>query len=106
MLAAGLLKEYVTFEQSSLVISASGARKTEWTTVYKCKAYIPRVSSKSETVNYEATYTGSIKITIRKVKDIDRKWRFLYNKDRYSISDIQFNKWDRTYVISGERINE
>lgn len=106
MIAAGLLKDYVTFEKSSTIQSASGARTTEWIMAYKCKAYVPRKSSKSEIVNYEDTYTGSVTITIRKVKDIDRKWRFLFNDDRYSISDIQFNRSDRTYVILGEKINE
>jgi len=106
MLAAGLLKDYITFEKSQTVVSASGARTTEWVSSYKCKAYIPRISSKSQVVNNEETYTGSITMTIRKVKDINRKWRFLYNSDYYSISDIQFNRSDRTYVIIGERINE
>ncbi|WP_449039442.1 phage head closure protein [Parabacteroides goldsteinii] len=105
---AGLLREILVFEELQSVTSPSGAVKKEYAKVYTCKGYKKKLSPIRDTngINAMEEFTGNTLVfQMRYHPVINEKQRVLYQGYYYSISLLDRQISDNTYLVTLLKIN-
>lgn len=105
---AGLLREILVFEEIQSVTSPSGAVKKEYVKVYTCKAHKKKLSliRDADGMNAMEEFTGhTLVFQVRYHPVINEELRVLYQDRYYSISLLDPQISDNTYLITLTKMN-
>lgn len=106
---AGLLREILVFKDPLPVTSPSGAVKKVYKKVYSCKAYRKKLSSvrDADGLNAMEEFIGNTLVfQLRYHPVINENQRVLYQGNDYSITLLDRQIHDNTYLITLTKINK
>lgn len=105
---AGLLREILVFEELQTITSPSGATKKEYAAVYTCKGYKRKMSPVRDVsgLNAMEEFSGNMLIfQVRYHPIINEKQRVLYQGRHYSMTLLDRQIHDNTYLITLTKLN-
>lgn len=103
---AGLLKEWITIEEESIIRDEFGGQIKEWIEKIKTRARIQFKSGDQVLENREEIHTVTNVVTIRYRPGISRQMRLKWGSEKYRILSIDRNRTEQSLVIKCELINE
>lgn len=105
---AGLLREILSFEELQTLKTASGAVQKKYVSIYTCKGYKRKMSSlrDADGLNAMEEFSGNtIVFQVRFHPIINEKQRVVYQGRQYSISLLDRQIHDNTYLITLTKLN-
>jgi len=102
---AGLLREFLTFEKETRVISESGAVKETWIKFCTVRAWKKKLLTNEEMNAKESFLSASLTFQIRYNPQITDELRILYNGLRYKITGVDKQIQDNTIILNCTKIN-
>lgn len=105
---AGLLREILVFEELQAVTSPSGAVSKEYVKIYTCKGHKKKLSLIRDVngINAMEEFTRNTLIfQVRYHPAINEKQRILYQSSYYSISLLDRQISDNTYLVTLTKMN-
>lgn len=105
---AGLLREILFFEELQTITSPSGAVKKDYVRVYTCKGYKKKLSliRDADGMNAMEEFTDNTLIfQVRFHPLINEKQRVSYQGRYYSISLLDWQRSDNTYLVTLSKMN-
>lgn len=102
MLNPGLMKEYIIFQKSEIVIDEIGNHKSTWKNFYKCHAYIngengiERSSAGMIISDYDIAFTVRCCNKLREINSKD--FRIVFNHEIYNITFVDHMGYKKDYL--------
>lgn len=105
---AGLLREILVFEELKAVTSPSGAVSKCYVKVYTCKGYKKKLSfiRDADGMNAREEFIeNTLVFQVRYHPVINEKQRVLYQGQYYSITLLDWQRFDNTYLVTLSKMN-
>lgn len=103
---AGLLKEIITIQSSTLFKNSYGEEKETWFDKCTTRARLIHDSGSRQTTNNEIFYSHRKTLQIRPYIKVDDFDKILWNGKEYRVIDIEPNKEQQMQIITIEEIND